>query len=76
LPGGVEKNMASRGTRYLKIDPSLPNPYTAVWVSDIKDATAFRTKREAQAVKGQVKDQVTDALGVTKGMDGFFYVAR
>ena len=69
--------MASRGTRYLNIDPSLPNPYTALWVSDIKDATAFRTKRgEAQAVKGQVKDQVTDALGVTKGMDGFFYVAR
>ena len=64
--------MASRETRYLKIDPSLPNPYTAVWVSDIKDATAFRTKREAPAVKGQVKD----ALGVTKGMDGFFYVAR
>ena len=32
------------------------NPYTAVWVSDLKDATPFRTEREAQAVKGQVKD--------------------
>ena len=48
------------------------NPYTAVWVSDLKDATPFRTEREAQAVKGQVKD----ALGVSKGMDGLFYVAR
>jgi hypothetical protein len=76
LPGGVEKDMASRGTRYLKVDPSLPNPYTAVWVSGIKDATAFRTKREAQAIKGQVKDQVADVSGVTKGMDGFFYGAR
>jgi hypothetical protein len=45
-------------------------------VSDIKDATAFRTKREAQAVRGQVKDEVTDALGVTKGLDGFLYVVR
>jgi hypothetical protein len=72
LPGDVEKNMASRETRYLKIDPSLPNPYTAAWVSDIKDATAFRTRREAHAVKGQVKE----ALGVTIGMDGFFCVAR
>jgi hypothetical protein len=48
------------------------NPYTAVWVSDLKDATPFRTEREAQAVKGQVKD----ALGASKGMDGLFYVAR
>ena len=64
--------MAFRDTRYLKIDPSLPNPYTAVWVSDLKDATPFRTEREAQAVKGQMKD----ALGVSKGMDGLFYVAR
>jgi hypothetical protein len=38
----------------------------------LKDATPFRTEREAQAVKGQVKD----ALGVSKGMDGLFYVAR
>jgi len=64
--------MAFREALYLKIDPSLPNPYTAVWVSDLKDATPFRTEREAQAVKGQVKD----ALGVSKGMDGLFYVAR
>jgi hypothetical protein len=40
-----------------------------VWVSDIKES--FRTECQAQAVKRQVKD----ALGVTKGMDGFFYVA-
>jgi len=72
LPSGIKKNMAFRDTRYLKIDPSLPNPYTAVWVSDLKDATPFRTEREAQAVKGQMKD----ALGVSKGMDGLFYVAR
>jgi hypothetical protein len=72
LPGGIKKNMAFREALYLKIDPSLPNPYTAVWVSDLKDATPFRTEREAQAVKGQVKD----ALGVSKGMDGLFYVAR
>ena len=63
--------MASRETRYLRIDPSLPNPYTPVWVSDIKDATALRAEREARAVKRQVKD----ALAVTKGMDGFFYIA-
>jgi hypothetical protein len=63
--------MACRETRYLKIDPSLPNPYTAVWVSHSKDATALTTEREVQAVKGPVKD----ALSVTKGMDGFFYVA-
>jgi hypothetical protein len=62
--------MASRETRYLKIEPSLPSP--AVWVSDIKDATPFRTEREAQAIEGQVQD----ASGVTKGMDGFFYVMR
>ena len=48
------------------------NPYTAVWVSDLKDATPFRTEREGQAIKGQVKD----ALGVSKGMDGLFYVVR
>jgi hypothetical protein len=48
------------------------NPYTPVWVSDLKDATPSRTEREAQAVKGQVKD----ALGVSKGLDGLFYVAR
>jgi len=42
-----------------------------VWVSDIKDATAFRTEREARAVKRQVKD----ALAITKGKNGFFYVA-
>jgi hypothetical protein len=72
LPGGIRKNMAFREALYLKIDLSLPNPHTAVWVSDFKDATPFRTEREAQAVKGQVKD----ALGVSKGMDGLFYVAR
>jgi hypothetical protein len=63
--------MASRETRYLKFDPSLPSPYTTVWVSDIKDATPFRPEREAQTIKRQVKD----ALAVTKCMDGFFYVA-
>ena len=39
---------------------------------DLKDATPFRTEREAQAIEGQVQD----ASGVTKGMDGFFYVMR
>ena len=39
---------------------------------DLKDATPFRTEREAQAIKSQVQD----ASGVTKGMDGFFYVMR
>jgi hypothetical protein len=62
--------MASRETRYLKIDPSLPSP--AVWVSDVKDDTPFRTEREAQAIKGEFQD----ASGVMKGMDGFFYVVR
>jgi len=60
-----------RLTFWWRIDPSLPNPCTAVWVSDIKAATSFRAEREAQAVKRQEKD----ALGVTKGMDGFFYGA-
>jgi hypothetical protein len=48
------------------------NPYTAVCVSGLKDATPFRTEREGQAVQGQVKD----ALGVSIGMDGLFYVVR
>jgi hypothetical protein len=39
---------------------------------DLKDATPIRTEREAQAVKGQVKG----ALGVSKGIDGLFYIAR
>lgn len=58
----TENSRPQSGKRafWLRIDPSLPNPYTAVWVSDLKDATPFRTEREAQAVKGQVKD----ALGV------------
>jgi hypothetical protein len=63
---------SGKRTFWLRIDPSLPNPYTARWVSDLKDATPFRTECEVQAVKGQVKD----ALGVSKGMDGLFYVAR
>ena len=60
---------SGKRTLWLRIDPSLPNP--AVWVSNIKGATPFRTESEAQAVKRQVKD----ALEVTKGMSGFFYVA-
>jgi hypothetical protein len=64
--------MASRETRYLKFDPSRPSPYTTVSVSDIKDATVFRTEREAQTVKRQVKD----ALAVTKEMDGVLLCCR
>jgi len=41
-------------------------------LSNLKDATPFRTERETQAVKGQLQG----ALGVSKGMDGLFYVAR
>ena len=63
-------NMAFGKRYYLKIDPALPSP--AVWVSDIKDATPFRIEREAQAIKGQLQD----ASGITKGLDGFFYVVR
>ena len=67
----TENSRPQSGKRtWLRIDPSLPNP--AAWVSDIKDATPFRTESEAQAVKRQVKD----AVGVSKGMDGLFYVAR
>ena len=67
----TENSRPQSGKRtWLRIDPSLPNP--AAWVSDIKDATPFRTESEALAVKGQVKD----AVGVSKGMDGLFYVAR
>ena len=62
---------SGKRTFWLRIDPSLPNPYTAVWVSDLKYPTAFRTEREARPVKHQVQD----ALAVTKGMDGFFYIA-
>jgi hypothetical protein len=55
---------------YLKIDSALPS--TVVWVSDIQEATPFRIEREAQAIKGQLQD----ASGITKGVDGFFYVVR
>jgi len=62
--------MASREKRYLKIDPSLPSP--AVWVSEIRNATPFKTEREAQAIKGRLQD----ASDIMKGVDNFFYVVR
>jgi len=73
LKGSLKNSRPQSGKRtfWSKDWPVAANPSTVVWVSDLKDDTTFRTEREAWAVKRQVKD----ALAVTKGMDGFFYVA-
>jgi hypothetical protein len=65
--------MAAHETHYLKIDPSMPNPYgTAIWLPRIEAATPFRNKDEAQAVK----DKFKEASGVIEGADGYFYVMK
>jgi hypothetical protein len=38
----------------------------------MKDATTFKTDREAQAIKGQIQD----ASGVIEGKDRRFYVMK